>query len=67
MQTEHTFKQYDNELEAIRAKVLQMGGLVEEQIIHAIDSLTNANMQLADKVIARDHDVNALEVSVDGD
>jgi phosphate transport system protein len=28
MQTEHTFKQYDAELEAVRGKVLQMGGAV---------------------------------------
>ena len=67
MQSEHTFKQYDNELEAVRAKVLQMGGLVEEQIINAIESLTGANMQLADQVIERDHEVNGLEVSVDED
>ena len=30
--TEHTSKQFDAELEAVRARVLQMGGLVEEQI-----------------------------------
>lgn len=67
MQSEHTFKQYDTELEAVRAKVLQMGGLVEDQINNAIDSLINANMPLADQVVERDHTVNALEVSIDED
>jgi len=42
MQSEHTFKQYDAELEAVRAKVLQMGGLVEEQIVNAVEALMDA-------------------------
>lgn len=67
MQSEHTFKQYDTELEAVRAKVLQMGGLVEDQINNAVDALINANMPLADQVIERDHAVNGLEVSIDED
>ena len=29
---EHTSKQFDAELENVRSSVLQMGGLVEEQI-----------------------------------
>lgn len=65
MQSEHTYKQYDAELEAVRAKVLQMGGLVEEQIVNAIDALMEADIAQASKVIDRDHAVNALEVSID--
>ena len=65
MQSEHTYKQYDAELEAVRSKVLQMGGLVEEQIADAADALMDADIALANKVIDRDHAVNALEVAVD--
>ena len=65
MLTEHTNKQYDAELEAVRAKVLQMGGLVEEQIANAVESLVTANSALADAVIERDHEVNGLEVTID--
>jgi phosphate transport system protein len=67
MQSEHTSKQYDAELESVRAKVLQMGGLVEQQISQALEALVNANPKLADEVISNDHRVNALEVSVDED
>jgi phosphate transport system protein len=67
MQSEHTSKQYDAELESVRAKVLQMGGLVEQQIAQALDALVTANPKLADEVISNDHRVNALEVSVDED
>jgi phosphate transport system protein len=67
MQSEHTSKQYDAELESVRAKVLQMGGLVEQQIAQALDALVTANPKLADEVISNDHRVNALEVSIDED
>jgi phosphate transport system protein len=67
MQFEHTYKQYDAELEAVRAKVLEMGGLVEQQIVNALEALVSANPTLADAVIKNDHQVNALEVQVDED
>jgi len=67
MQFEHTYKQYDAELEAVRAKVLEMGGLVEQQIVNALEALVSANPTLAETVIKNDHQVNALEVQVDED
>lgn len=66
-QSEHIFRQYDAELEAVRAKVLEMGSLVEQQIVDALDALTNTNVKLAQNVIKKDHLVNALEVQVDED
>jgi phosphate transport system protein len=67
MQFEHTSKQYDVELESVRAKVLEMGGLVEQQIVNALESLTTADVNLAKDVMARDARVNALEIQVDED
>ena len=67
MQSEHIFKQYDAELEAVRAKVLEMGALVEGQIVDALEALVTANAKLAKSVIKKDHMVNALEVQVDED
>ena len=62
---EHTLKQFDAELEKIRSQVLQMGGLVEEQITKALEALTTGNSALARRVMENDHQVNALEVSID--
>ncbi len=62
---EHTLKQFDAELEAVRARVLQMGGLVEEQIVRAMDALASGNVQTAARVVEDDHRVNALEVAID--
>ena len=39
MQTgEHLVRKYDEELEAMRSRVLQMGGLVESQVRTALDA-----------------------------
>jgi phosphate transport system protein len=67
MQFEHTSKQYDAELESVRAKVLEMGGLVEQQIVNALESLLNADLKMAKDVMMSDARVNALEVQIDED
>lgn len=64
---EHTSRQFDAELEAVRGRVLQMGGFVEEQIIKAMEALTTGNVNLANHVMAEDHRVNAMEVAIDED
>jgi len=63
--TEHTSKQFDAELEAVRARVLQMGGLVESQIRLSIKALVNGDVPLMNRIIADDHRVNAMEVEID--
>jgi phosphate transport system protein len=65
--SEHTSKQFDAELEAVRARVLHMGGLVEEQIKLALDALITGDMDLCTKVENNDHLVNGLEVGIDED
>jgi len=63
--SEHIAKQFDADLENIRSRVLQMGGLVEQQIVRAFDALESGDLVLADEVIATDHDVNRHEVELD--
>jgi phosphate transport system protein len=63
--TEHTSKQFDAELEAVRARVLQMGGMVESQIQLAIEALVSGDVALMNRVIGEDHRINALEVEID--
>jgi phosphate transport system protein len=63
--SEHISRQFDADLETIRANVLQMGGLVESQIKSAVESLLNSDIALMNQVIENDHRVNALEVKID--
>lgn len=62
---DHTYKQFDAELESLRARVMQMGGMVQGQIMVAIDAFMTGNHELMEKVIADDHRVNGLEVAID--
>ena len=67
MNAEHTSKQFDAELEGLRARVLKMGGLVEEQIKLALDALMAGDLELCEMVEKNDHKVNAMEVEIDED
>jgi phosphate transport system protein len=62
---DHSSRQYDNELEAMRSSVLQMGGLVESQLKMAIDAFERADADLAEQVIQADRRVNELEIGLD--
>ena len=65
--SEHSSKQYDIDLETLRSRVLEMGGLVESQILAAIDGLTAGDLIALDAVVEEDHRVNAFEVNIDID
>ena len=65
MTGEHSSKQYDMDLETIRSRVLQMGGLVENQFQDAIKSFRTGDKTLAQQVIKGDEQVNRLEVMLD--
>ena len=65
--SQHISKQFDNELEDIRERVLFMGGLVEQQLINAMKALMETKIELAEGVIENELRVNSLEVSIDED
>jgi phosphate transport system protein len=65
--SEHISKQYDADLAALRSRVVEMGGVVEEQFRFAVDALSSGRSDLADQVVANDRRVNELEVEIDDD
>jgi len=62
---EHISKQFDAELEQMRTKVLQMGGMVELQIAKALDGLSNGDIEELEQVIENDQRINQLEIELD--
>ncbi len=63
--SEHTSKQFDLELESLRTRVLQMGGLVEQQVKKAMQGLYDGDTAMLSAVIRDDSRVNQLEVELD--
>jgi phosphate transport system protein len=63
--SEHTSKQYGADLEDIRSRVLQMGGLVEMQLIAAIDGFSTGGEDLISRVIDAEVRVNSNEKEID--
>ncbi len=61
---EHTIKQYDQELESLRGRILQMGGLVETQLRMAIDCFEQGDLRKADEVVEADERVDDEELEL---
>ncbi len=64
-QTQHTNRQYEEDLRALRSGLIKMGGLVESQIADAIESLIERDTERARATIARDAEVNRMDVEND--
>ncbi|AXF20232.1 phosphate transport system regulatory protein PhoU [Burkholderia pyrrocinia] len=65
MSDKHLSSQFDADLNAVSSKVLEMGGLVESQIVGAMFALNEFDRDAAEKVIATEEVLNAMEVDID--
>ena len=63
----HLSTQFDADLERLRSKVLEMGGLVESQISMTTKAFADNNIEVVLDVLENDSDVNAFEKSIDDD
>lgn len=61
----HYSRQFDEEIERTRAQVLEMGGLVEEQLRRALRALAKGDSELGDQVAQYDYRINQFEVLID--
>ena len=61
----HYMKQFDDELEEIRTRLMEMGGKVEQQLQNAIRAVSEADSSLADEVIKEEKFVDEMEVDID--
>jgi phosphate transport system protein len=56
---------FDDELNALKEKVLKLGFMVEAAIRDSVKSLVERDSNLAQEIIKKDHLINALEVGID--
>ena len=61
----HYMKQFDEDLEEIRTRLMEMGGKVEQQLQNAIRAVTEVDSKLADEVINQEKLVDTMEVDID--
>ncbi len=64
MASEHLVKSFDEQLEKLNASISEMAGLAEAQLQMALDALSRRDTELAQRVIAGDARVDALEKDV---
>ena len=62
---EHTVKAFDNEIGQLRGMIAEMGGRAEAAIDQALDALVHRNLDLAEKVIAEDKQIDGLEREIE--
>lgn len=63
----HILSRFNADLEGVRTAVLQMGGLVEQQLQNGVQAVVNGDSRLGEEVARMDHKVNAMEVAIDDD
>lgn len=63
--TDHISRRFNQDIEAVRNRVLAMGGLVETQLSSAIDAVVKGDSELGLTVAHDDYKVNEFEVSID--
>lgn len=56
---------FDQEMKDLRDAILRIGGMVERNIYQAVESLKNRDLQMAEKVVAADLEVDELENEVE--
>lgn len=62
---ERLVRHFEEELEQLKTRLLEMGGLAEEEVRLAIQGLVERDSALIDRVLAGDEPVNALHIEID--
>ena len=62
---ERVARHFQEELEALQGRLLEMGGLAEERVSAAVQSLVGRNMSAIERVLYGDEPINALHVEID--
>ncbi|TQV82605.1 phosphate signaling complex protein PhoU [Exilibacterium tricleocarpae] len=62
---QHISQQFNTDLEELKTQLLEMGGVVEQQIIDAVKAIENADGSLAEKVLITEDEIDKREVQLD--
>ena len=62
---ERVVRHFQDELEALQARLLEMGGLAEERVRAAVQSIVARDAHVIDRVMKGDEPINALHIEID--
>jgi phosphate transport system protein len=62
---DHTAKAFDTDLQEITRKVAEMGGMVEQQIADAVLALVGRDLEMGERVIAMDPQVDNMQREIE--
>ena len=62
---EHTVKAFDEDITRLRGLIAEMGGLAEVAVQNAMEALVKGDDALAERIIADDKKLDAIEAEVD--
>lgn len=65
MEHGHIYRPFDNDLQGLKNRLLEMGGLVEAHISEALRALVERDPERARRVIEEDRAVNRMELAID--
>ncbi|MEQ1754004.1 MAG: phosphate signaling complex protein PhoU [Micropepsaceae bacterium] len=63
--SEHIVKSFHDQLEALDTAIVQMGGLCEKQLSDAIDAISRRDVDLAQRIVGLDTNVDAYETQIE--
>ncbi len=65
MPDKHLSSQFDADLTQLSTRLLEMGGMVESQIVHAIEALNAYDPDLIERVLEAERRLNVMEMELD--
>jgi len=64
--SEQRVRHFQEELEQLKTRLLEMGGMAEEQVRLSVKSLVDRDRDLIERVLGGDDPLNALHIEIDG-
>lgn len=62
---QHISQQYNSDLDDLKTEFLEMGGVVEQQIADSVVAITRMDVELAQKVLTVENEVDDREIALD--
>jgi phosphate transport system protein len=62
---ERLVRHFEEELEALQSRLLEMGGLAEERVVAVVQGLVSRDTGVIDRVLHGDEPINVLHIEID--